>query len=35
MKAPADCWNDMARYKNLENIVCSLEVLNDCAERAI
>ena len=28
MKAPADCWNDMARYKNAENMVCSLEVVN-------
>ncbi|KAI9553762.1 hypothetical protein GHT06_019020 [Daphnia sinensis] len=35
MKAPAHCWNDMAGYRNAEKIVRSLEVVNDCAERAI
>ena len=35
MYTPVDFWENMAGYKEIEKIVRSLEVVNDCAERAI
>ena len=35
MQAPIDCWENMVGYKKIEGIVRSLEVVNDCAERAV
>ena len=35
MQAPVKYWKNMAGYLKIEEIVCSLEVVNDVAERGV
>jgi hypothetical protein len=35
MQAPITCWNKMRGYNKIEEIVRSMEIVNDCAERGI
>ena len=35
MQAPITCWNKMNGYNKIEEIVRSMEIVNDCAERGI
>ena len=35
MQAPVSCWEKISGYKKAEAVVRSMEVVNDCAERAV